>query len=377
MRIALVSNAPPTSGTGKPARLLGELLRRYNQALTVDEFMIEAHKGVALKNGVVVVRQRLRFPWKPIAWLRLGRALDVRAYDVVHYTNQTLAFLAGSSQVPAVVTVWDLIERLEPQERGGGLAARVLYRGIPRAARVIAVSLATAEDLQRLYRIPDERLRVIPPALPETFRYFPNIWETAGGKAFLERQKLKAFEPIILYVGSEHRRKNLPRLLEAVARVRRSVKNLRFVKIGPPGLAQGRVEFLSSVERLSLSPALRLVEEARDDELVYWYHAATVLAFPTLMEGFGFPPLEAMACGTPVVTAQRSSLPEVVGDAAVLVNPESVSSITEGLRMVLTNPTLRAELRDRGLARAAAFSPEVSLRSTVAVYAEAIAERYG
>ncbi len=378
MRIALVSNAPPKSGMGKPARFLGELLRRCSdQPLTVDEFTIEAREGVALKNGVVVARRRLRTPWKPVAWLRLGRALDLTGYDVIHLTNQTLAFLADTCPVPVVLTVWDLIERLEPQERLGGLAARILYRGIPAAARVISVSKATAEALRRLYHIPNERLRVIYPALPGAFRHVPDIWETAGGKAFLAAQKLQTTEPIILYVGSEHRRKNLPRLLEAVAAVRRSVPDLLFVKIGPPGLARGRTEFISKVERLSLSPSLRLVEEANDDELAYWYHAATVLAFPTLAEGFGFPPLEAMACGTPVVTSQRSSLPEVVGDAAILVNPESVSSIADGVRRVLYDQALRAELSRRGLQRAAAFSPEATLRSTVAVYQEAVAERHG
>ena len=101
---------------------------------------------------------------------------------------------------------------------------------------------------------------------------------------------------------------------------------------------------------------------------MYWYHAATVLAFATLHEGFGLPPLEAMACGTPVVTSQRSSLPEVVGDAALLVDPDDIQAIADALLRVLQDAVLQSALRGQGLAQAKHFTKERTYRDTRAVY---------
>ncbi len=143
------------------------------------------------------------------------------------------------------------------------------------------------------------------------------------------------------------------------------------MKIGGAGLAAGRAAFVTAADRFGLWPVMRRIDEANDDELLYWYHAATVLAFPTLREGFGLPPLEAMACGTPVVTSNQSSLPEVVGDAALLVDPNDVDSIARGLTRVLTDDRLRSQLRAQGLARAAQFTWEHVAARTTEVYRRA------
>lgn len=378
MRVALVSNAPPTSGMGKPARLLLEALRRQNQArLQADEFTIDASTCSVRKNGDVVTSLRPFTKLKPLAWVRLGRTLRLEEYDLVHLTNQTLAFLIGRFQSPTVLTVWDLIELLDPQERFGRTAARFLYAGIPRADHVIAVSRYTAGTIRSAFAVPSHRLSIISPAVSPTFTAVPRVWESVGGREFLAEQNLSAAAPRVLYVGSEHPRKNVRRLLEAVAIARLQVPDLQFLKIGRAGTAAGRAEFVSTVDRLRLWPSVRRIEELPDEDLLFWYHAATVFAFPTLNEGFGFPPLEAMACGTPVVASDRTSLPEVLGDAAVIVNPESVRSIADGLLQVLTDARLRADLREKGLVRAGMFTLEKTVSETIGVYEKAWKEKQG
>lgn len=370
MTIALVTNAAATSGVGGPALNLARTLRGAGH--TVDVYMLDARSSVVRKNETVVARIRPFLRFKPIAWMRLGRTLDCTGYDVVHLANQTLSFLAGRFPTPTVMTVWDLIEREEPQEPGGALAARLLYRGIPRAAHVMVPSQATAAALRRLYRVPETLVTIVPPAVEPVFRFHPDIWNTPDGRRFLQQWNLTPDRPRILYVGSAHPRKNLQRLLEAIAHVSRRLPDVEFVKAGDPGLASARTAFLKTVAALGLHDRVRCVDEVRRDQLPYWYHAARVFAFPTLAEGFGIPPLEAMACGTPVVTSRQSSLPEVVGNAAVLVDPQDTSAIAKALTRVLTDPALREDLRRRGLARAAEFSEDRWLRETLDVYERAI-----
>lgn len=354
---------------GKPARILKETLRRHDgSGLRVDEFTIDSEASVVRKNDEVVVHLRPFTKLKPLAWVRLSRTLRLAEYDIVHLTNQTLAFLAGRFSNPTVLTVWDLIELLEPQERFGRPVARFLYSGIPRADHVITVSRYTADTVQKTFHIPDHRLTIVPPAASSLFRFFPNLWDTVGGRDFLLRNKLSLMTPRVLYAGSEHPRKNLRRLLEAIAVVRREIPEVQFVKIGSAGSASGRAEFVATADRLALWPSIRRVEEALDHELLFWYHAATVCAFPTLFEGFGFPPLEAMACGTPVVTADRTSLPEVVGDAAVMVRPEHVEDIADGLLRVLTDAKLQTDLREKGLQQAGTFTQSKTVAGTRGVY---------
>ena len=273
--------------------------------------------------------------------------------------------------------MWDVIELAEPQGPLGRPLAHLLYRGIPAAAHIITPSRATAEAVRAHYSLPSERVTVVPPAIPETFRYAPDLLASPRGRAFLAANRLAQRPPVVLYVGSEHPRKNLPRLLAAIARVKLVVPEVRFVKIGAAGPPAARAAFQSALHATDLAARTRIVEEAGDDALLFWYHVASVLAFPSLAEGFGFPPLEALACGTPVVTSNRSSLPEVVGDAAVLVDPLDPESIAHGLRSVLLDEHRRAALRARGIRRAALFSWVRTAAGTEAVYRQVLASHQG
>ena len=172
--------------------------------------------------------------------------------------------------------------------------------------------------------------------------------------------------PYLLYVGSRKPHKNLPRLLEAYS-IASARRHLRLVLSGNPDRLT-----LGEIARLGLSGEVAFTDSSADGDLSDIYRGALAFVFPSLYEGFGLPPLEAMACGIPVLTSNICSLPEVVGDAAVLVDPTNVEAIAEGIDRVVSDSTLRGALRQRGFARVARFSWEETARKTSGVLRMAV-----
>jgi glycosyltransferase involved in cell wall biosynthesis len=182
-------------------------------------------------------------------------------------------------------------------------------------------------------------------------------------------------EHMILYVGTLEPRKNLVTLLEAYARCRGETSP---ESPWPPlvlagGKGWGYEAIFAAVERLGLSEAVLLPGFVPHGELPLWYSAADIFVYPSLYEGFGLPVLEALACGTPVITSNVSSLPEVAGEAGLLVDPTDAEALAEALRQVWRDADLRQEMRTRGLAQAARFSLAALARQTMTVYQEAAA----
>jgi glycosyltransferase involved in cell wall biosynthesis len=278
---------------------------------------------------------------------------------------------------PYVVTIHDLSSLLYAEGRRWRRNWDLyrFRRGLLRASITIAVSAATRRDVETMLGIPGDRVRQIYEAPDPRFLEgcpVSDAFETAEApaadpQAILERYQVNY--PFILYAGTIRPQKNLPRLVEAFAVLRGDLEthpvyqNLRLIIIG---------------DEISKHPSLRrAVIETRVEEVVrflgfvpvatlrVFYQAAAAFVFPSLYEGFGLPPLEAMACGTPVVASNQSSLPEVVGEAAVLVNPENVFDIARGLREVLLDPERRAGLIQRGY-----FSWAAAARQVLAIYRE-------
>lgn len=183
-------------------------------------------------------------------------------------------------------------------------------------------------------------------------------------------QKYGIVRPYILYVGALESRKNLPRLLEAYAQLRQWSTKWRLVIVGARKWKFSPI--FETVQRLGLEPHVTFTGYVADEHLPALYAGADLFAFPSLYEGFGLPVLEAMACGTPVVTSNTSSLPEVAGDAAILVDPNSVGQIAEAMRSVLSQPTLAAELIEKGPARSGLFTWERTAQETIDVYRQAL-----
>jgi glycosyltransferase involved in cell wall biosynthesis len=268
----------------------------------------------------------------------------------------------------SIVTIHDCIHLMFPQYLPNRLAyiyARAsLAAAAARASRILTVSETSKSDILRYCNVPADRIIVIPNAIDDRLATPPSPDDMQRTR---ERYQLDG--PFALYVGNIKPHKNLERLIEAFHLVRgEGFEQLKLLIIGDQISKFPRLR--RAVDRYKLHKHVRFLGFVGDDTLAALYRLATVFVFPSLYEGFGLPPLEAMASGTPVVTSDVSSLPEVVGDAAVLVDPYSAKSIADGIQRVLVDPDLRETLRRRGLERARAFSWEASVRRTLDVYRE-------
>jgi glycosyltransferase involved in cell wall biosynthesis len=299
-------------------------------------------------------------------WRLAVRARRDRA-DVFHAPHYVCPPLLSC---PAVVTVHDVIHLRFPDWRRKPLAplyARVMLRlAVRRAARLITVSEATRRDLEQRLGARPERIRVIPNGVAPHFRPADDAAELAA-----RLEKLGVSSPYLLFVGNPLPHKNLPRLLDAYAGLPADVGALVLAGVRPaarPALDR-EVEARGVGERVVVLPPLP------EAELPPVYQGATALVLPSLWEGFGLPALEAMACGTPVVAADRGGLGEVVGDAGLLVEPTDVDALREAMYNLAVQAPLRAALRVAGLARARAFSWRDAAEATVAVYREALASK--
>jgi glycosyltransferase involved in cell wall biosynthesis len=243
-------------------------------------------------------------------------------------------------------------------------------RGVVRAARVITVSQATRRDLEAVLRISDERLSTIYSAPDPAFT---TVCDTpAQQRLILDRYSISY--PYILYAGTVRVHKNVPRLVEAFAVLRHKLENhpiyrdLRLVIIGDELSKNPAVR--RAVAHSRIESAVRFLGFVSIETLRVFYCSAEVFAFPTLYEGFGLAPLEAMACGTPVVASDLPSLVEAVGEAAELVSPDNVFDIERGLREVLLNKERREWLKEAGRVQAQRFHWESTAQQVLAIYRE-------
>ncbi len=293
--------------------------------------------------------------------------------DIVHFPLNRVPLLMRR---PYVVTIHDLGVLLFSETSGIWKVLRNFrfQHGLIHARRVIAVSSSTQRDLLKLVSIPPERVRLIYNAPdPKFFSTGPKR-HLPDSERILDRYQIR--QPFLLYAGTIRPQKNIPRLIEAFAVIRGEMeahpvyRDLRLIIIGDEisrypavrrAVMQSRVE--QSVRFLGFVPF---------ETLRVFYERASAFVFPSLYEGFGLPPLEAMASGTPVVASGISALPEAVGDAALLVNPENVFDIARGIREVLLDDDLRAKLITRGYEHSSKFSWSQNAAEVIATYKEAL-----
>ena len=269
---------------------------------------------------------------------------------------------------PTVVSMFDLnFLRLRENWRAGRRATYLsLVVQAPIAARqatrIITLSETSARDIARLLRAPPHKIAVVPAAPRDTFRDLPGARAVARAR--------ESYGRFFLSVGVLAPQKNLARVLAAFARLDDGAT--RLVLAGRPAGAYAEAVLRPLARELGVEGRVVFVGATSDDELRALYHAAEALVFPSLGEGFGLPIVEAMACGCPVVTSNLSSMPEVAGDAALLVDPHDVASIAQALRSLLRDPALRAALVARGSARAARYTWDEAARGTLRVYEQAM-----
>ena len=283
--------------------------------------------------------------------------------DLFHAPHYVLPALTPCR---SIVTIHDCIHLMFPQYLPGRLAhnyARVAFwLAANRSARILTVSEASKRDILRFFSIPSDKVDVIYNAIDDRFSLPPD-----DAQMTRVRDRYQLHDRFLLYAGNVKPHKNLERLIDAFARLRQN--GFDDIKLLITGSEVSRYATLRhAVHRYNLHQHVRFLGFLSADTLATLYHLADAFVFPSLYEGFGLPPLEAMASGTPVLTSNVSSLPEVVDDAALLVDPYDPESIADGMRQILSDHSIRERLVSRGRVRAASFSWEESVKRVLAIY---------
>jgi glycosyltransferase involved in cell wall biosynthesis len=281
--------------------------------------------------------------------------------DLFHGTDH---LLPPFRRARTVFTLHDLIFRFFPEYHlplNRAFLALMMPRFLRRADAVIAVSECTKRDAVRLYHLPPEKITVVYEGVNPALRLESDPVRIAQARA-----RYAHGQPFILYLGTIEPRKNIAVLIDAVRALRARGLPHRLLIAGRKGWLYQPT--LDHVARTGMSDAVDFLDYVPDAELPALFAACDAFVFPSLYEGFGLPPLEAMACGAPVVCSNTSSLPEVVGDAALLINPRDVGEIANAIERVITDSTLRDSLRAKGLAQSKKFSWERAAHETLAVY---------
>ena len=311
-----------------------------------------------------------------ILWMQTGvnRLLAADHVDVFWGPRHLLPLRARG--VKRVATVNDFWERIHPEQQAwpNRTVNRWLIPRVMAAADLVVVpSAATARDAQALYAVPRGRLLVVPLGVDATvFR------PTSQERSAADLPRLGVEPPYVLSLDVFNPRKNFAAVLEAVARLPQGTRRpLTVVGVGRPRRTAAAADPAKKAEALGLRPRVRLLGDVSAEDLVALYSGALAFVYPSHYEGFGMPVLEAMACGCPVITADRSSLPEVAGGAALLVDPSRPDELARAMAVLATDDKERARLAAAGSARAAGFTWRRTAEGMLAAFEQALAARAG
>jgi len=310
-------------------------------------------------------------------YLHCQKILKEMKCDVMHVPH--LFWAPRHTPCPYVVTVHDVLDHMY---RANGLSRipRSLHyfftRGsLKHAARIFAVSRFTKSEVEKLFGIPGSRIEVIYNAIDERFLH----GHATDADRQLLAERFQVNYPFLLYAGRISPHKNVVRIIEAFSALKAELEkdarypDLKLIVIGDE--LSRHPDLRRTVIRSGVQNDVRFLGFVPIEVLRLFYDMAKVFVFPSLYEGFGLPPLEAMAHGTPVLASNTSALPEVVGSAAVLVNPENVFEIMRALHRMLLDQPLREKLKQRCYEQAKKFSWDISARQTLAVYGEIAGKR--
>jgi glycosyltransferase involved in cell wall biosynthesis len=313
----------------------------------------------------------LASPERTVRGFREFRAVLKRLdCDLVHIPN--LFSIPRALPCPYVMTVHDMLEHMSRAREQSGFWRSMHFsltrRVLGAAERIFAVSKFTKSEIEKLFGIPSDRIEVVYNAIDERFLH----GHASAADRELIAQRYQVTYPFLLYAGRISPHKNVVRMIEAFSALKtelgrsRLFPDLKLIIIGDD--LSGNPDLRRTVVRSGVQNDVRFLGFIPIEVLRIFYDEAKVFVFPSLYEGFGLPPLEAMVHGTPVVTSNVSSLPEVVGNAAVLVNPDNVFEIMRALHRALTDQTLRDRMKERGYQQAAKFSWDASVRRILGVY---------
>jgi len=356
-------------GLGRFARQLVEALAGAGSGPEFVLFVREemaghfAARSARMRLAPVRLPRRRLLPWNQLAFLGDGR---LEGLDVLH-SPVSVTPLAGRARGPRrLVTVHDLAFLASPAASSFLSRAWWRYawpRSLAGAARVVTVSEHTKKDVVSRFSLPEDKVTVIYPYVS----FAPA--EVPAEAVRRARERFRLPRRYLLHVGAMHKRKNIVGLVRAFRRLKKEAGiEHALVLAGPRGWDDASV--LRETREAGLVKDVAFTGFVADEDLPGVYAGADVFVFPSLYEGFGYPPLEAMACGTPVVVSNVSSLPEVAGEAALLVPPEDDAALAAAILEVLESPGLAARLREAGRRRVEMFSRERMARDYLRVYEE-------
>lgn len=290
------------------------------------------------------------------------------AIDIYHVPQNGIG-LPPKKQYPTVVTVHDLIPYTLPETVGPGYL-KIFQREMPRileeSDHVITVSEHSKNDLKKIMGVPDDMITVIYEAPESTYK--PIKREVAKAR-IQNRYGIK--DRFILYIGGFSPRKNIRGLINAYHKIYKDLKTTcKLVILGKP--SRDYPGLVKLVESLDLTGNVLFPGFIPMQDLPFFYNASNLFVYPSFYEGFGLPPIEALACGTPTIVSNVSSMPEVVGDAAIQINPHDLLSLASAMHRVLTEPELALELRKKGIKRAEGFSWTKTAAQTIKVYQDVL-----
>ncbi len=303
----------------------------------------------------------IRIAWEQIVWPSI---LSDHNIDLLH----SMAFVTPvRSPCPTIVTVYDLSFIYFPEQYP--LLKRLYLTNLTRrscqkAKRIVTISEAGRQDVHHQFGIALDKIDVVPPGVDSSFVPLSE----SEVKAFREHQQLP--KQFVLHVGTLQPRKNLLILIEAMAQIKRP--EITLVLAGGKGWYYK--DIFARVQKLGLENQVRFTGYVSETDLPLWYNAASMLIYPSFYEGFGMPALEAMACGTPVVVANNSSLPEVVGEAGRLFDPDDIQALAEHIVTVLDDQEIVATMRQKGMKQARLYNWSESGQKLNSIYMKALAK---
>ena len=363
MKICLVNNHPPNTGFGNYAF---EIYNELSNKCKIDHIFLnfkkrKLEKITSTSRECIVKLREFPFEHKYFFYYRIQKKIP--EYDLYLIANQNLSFLKLK---PKIVFCHDIIHRVYRRSDKYWLLSKLLYSGLKKAEFIIAASKSTKRDLVKFYSIPEERISVIYEGINHK-KFKP---DNSGSSSIYQKYKLPPMYRYVFHISSETPRKNVDGLIKAFYQLKTKYKltDLKLLKGGNPQYQKDRKRLLNLIKQLGLQEEIIFLDYIPEEDLSKLYNIAELFVFPSFYEGFGLPVLEAMACGTPVITSNISSLPEIIGNAGIMVNPKNIDSIARAMGEILTNERLREDMISKGLKRAGTFSWKIAAGETLKVY---------